>query len=67
VTRIVWLAGEYGRYGYRRSTATWKASFVVLRDELLAREAFDTLLDAKVLIEHWRQHYNTNRPHSALG
>ena len=38
-----------------------------LRDELLAREAFDTLLEAKVLIERWRQHYNTVRPHSSLG
>ena len=38
-----------------------------LRDELLEREAFDTLLKAKVLIERWRQHYNTIRPHSALG
>ena len=38
-----------------------------LRDELLDREAFDTLLEAKVLIERWRQHYNTVRHHSALG
>ena len=45
----------------------WRASFDMLRDELLAREAFDTLLEAKVLIERWRQHYNTIRPHSALG
>jgi transposase InsO family protein len=45
----------------------WRASFVLLRDELLAREAFDTLLKAKVLIERWRQHYSTVRPHSALG
>jgi hypothetical protein len=29
------------------------------RDELLEREAFDTLLNAKVLIERWRQHSNT--------
>ena len=36
-----------------------------LRDELLEREAFDTLLEAKVLIERWRQNYNTIRPHSA--
>jgi len=47
--------------------APWRASFVLLRDELLAREAFDTLLEAKVLIERWMQHYNTVRPHSALG
>ena len=38
-----------------------------LRDELLAREEFDTLLEAKVLVERWRRHYNTIRPHSALG
>lgn len=38
-----------------------------LRDELLDRELFDTLLEAKVLIERWRRHYNTVRPHSSLG
>ena len=38
-----------------------------LRDELLAREQFDTLLEAKVLIERWRREYNTHRPHSSLG
>jgi transposase InsO family protein len=38
-----------------------------LRDELLDREAFDTVLEAKVLVEQWRQAYNTVRPHSALG
>lgn len=38
-----------------------------LRDELLAREVFDTLLEAKVLVGRWRRHYNRVRPHSALG
>ncbi len=38
-----------------------------LRDELLAREQFDTLLEAKVLIERWRRHDNAVRPHSSLG
>jgi putative transposase len=38
-----------------------------LRDELLNREVFDTLLEAKVLIERWRRAYNTVRPHSSLG
>jgi putative transposase len=37
-----------------------------LRDELLNREVFTTLMEAKVLIEKWRQEYNTVRPHSAL-
>ena len=38
-----------------------------LRDELLNGEIFYTLKEAKVLIDNWRQHYNTVRPHSALG
>jgi len=38
-----------------------------LRDELLNGEIFYTLEEAKVLIEQWRRHYNTVRPHSALG
>jgi len=38
-----------------------------LRDELLNREIFYTLKEARILIEQWRQHYNGVRPHSALG
>jgi len=38
-----------------------------LRDELLNGEIFYTMKEAKVLIESWRVHYNTVRPHSALG
>jgi putative transposase len=38
-----------------------------MRDELLAREIFYSLKEAQVLIEMWRRHYNTARPHSALG
>jgi len=38
-----------------------------LRDELLNREVFTTLEEAKVLIEQWRKEYNQIRPHSALG
>jgi transposase InsO family protein len=37
------------------------------RDELLNREIFTTLLEAKVLIEAWRNEYNEIRPHSSLG
>lgn len=37
-----------------------------LRDELLNREIFYTLKEAKILIEIWRQEYNTVRPHSSL-
>ena len=38
-----------------------------LRDELLNGEIFYTLREAKIVIEQWRRHYNTKRPHSALG
>jgi len=38
-----------------------------LGDELLNGEIFYTLKEAQVVIEHWRCHYNTIRPHSALG
>ena len=38
-----------------------------LIDELLNREVFFTLWEAKVLVERWRKEYNQVRPHSALG
>jgi len=38
-----------------------------LRDELLAREIFYTLMEAQVLVARWRQEYNQVRPHSSLG
>ena len=38
-----------------------------LRDELLNLWQFDSLLEAQVIIEDWRNDYNHNRPHSALG
>ena len=37
------------------------------RDELLNGEVFNTLAEAKVLIEQWRQEYNHIRPYSSLG
>ncbi len=36
------------------------------RDELLDREVFTTLEEAKVLVADYRRHYNTERPHSSL-
>ncbi|AXN50447.1 transposase (plasmid) [Mycobacterium marinum] len=38
-----------------------------LRDELLNAWRFDSLLEARVIIEDWRCDYNANRPHSAHG
>lgn len=38
-----------------------------LQDELLKRELFVTLKEAKILVERWRYEYNNVRPHSSLG
>ena len=56
---IIRLASQYGRYNESFNSK--------LRDEILNTEIFYTLKEAKVLIERWRHHYNTIRPHSSLG
>jgi putative transposase len=38
-----------------------------MRYQLLDGEIFFTLLEAKIVIERWRRHYNEVRPHSSLG
>jgi putative transposase len=38
-----------------------------LRDALLDGEIFHSLREAEVVIESWRRHYNTVRPHASLG
>ena len=67
-----WLARIEVKTLYIEPGSPWENGYIEsfngkLRDELLAREVFDTLLEAKVLIERWRQAYNTIRPHSSLG
>ena len=53
--------GRRGRNGYIESFNG------KLRDELLDREVFYTLLEVRVLTEQYRQTYNRVRPHSSLG
>ena len=67
-----WLARGGVKTLFIEPGSPWENGYVEsfngkLRDELLAREQFDTLLEAKVLIERWRRHYNTVRTHSSLG
>ena len=38
-----------------------------LRDELLNREIFTSLIEAKVLTAEWKKEYNQIRPHGSLG
>jgi len=56
---------------YIKPGAPWQNGFVEsfnsrLRDELLDRELFTTVLEARVLCEQYRRFYNEGRPHSAL-
>lgn len=57
---------------WQRGAHPWENGYVEsfngkLRDELLNLDIFDTLLEAQVLVERWRRHYNVVRPHSSLG
>jgi len=67
-----WLACVAVKTLFIEPGSPWENGYIEsfngkLRDELLNREVFDTLLEAKVLIERWRRTYNTVRPHSSLG
>ena len=67
-----WLAAMEVKTLFIEPGSPWENGYVEsfngkLRDELLNGEIFYTLQEAKVLIERWRAHYNTVRPHSALG
>ena len=67
-----WLARLQVQTLYIEPGSPWENGYIEsfngkLRDELLDGEIFYTLQEAKVLIERWRQEYNTIRPHSALG
>jgi transposase InsO family protein len=67
-----WLGRVGVKTLYIEPGSPWENGYVEsfngkLRDELLNVEIFDTLLEAQVLVERWRIHYNTVRPHSALG
>jgi putative transposase len=67
-----WLGRLGVRTQYIEPGSPWENGYIEsfngkLRDELLNREVFDTLLEAKVLVERWRREYNQIRPHSSLG
>ena len=67
-----WLGGVGARTLYIEPGSPWENGYVEsfngkLRDELLNREAFYTLLEVQVLTEQYRQTYNRISPHSFLG
>jgi len=67
-----WLASLGVRALFIEPGSPWENGYIEsfngkMRDELLDREIFSTLTEAKVLIEQWRRQYNQVRPHSSLG
>jgi putative transposase len=67
-----WIAAVGSKTAYIEPGSPWENGYCEsfnarFRDELLNGEIFYTLKEAQIITEQWRKHYNTVRPHSALG
>jgi transposase InsO family protein len=67
-----WITAVGARTAYIAPGSPWENGYVEsfnarLRDELLDGELFYSLREAQIIIESWRIHYNTKRPHASLG
>ena len=67
-----WIATVGAKTAYIAPGSPWENGFIEsfnarLRDELLDGELFYSLKEARIVIESWRRHYNTVRPHESLG
>jgi putative transposase len=67
-----WIQAVGAKTAYIEPGSPWENGYIEsfnarFRDELLNREIFYSLKEAQIVIEGWRKHYNTKRPHSALG
>ena len=67
-----WIAAVGAKAAYIEPGSPWENGYIEsfnarLRDELLNGEIFYSLKEAQIIIESWRRHYNTIRPHASLG
>ena len=67
-----WIAAVGAKTAYIEPGSPWENGYCEsfngrFRDELLNGEIFYSLREAQIIIKEWRKHYNTKRPHSALG
>ena len=67
-----WISAVGAKTAYITPGSPWENGYCEsfnarFRDELLNGEIFYSLKEAQIIIEQWRKHYNTKRPHSALG
>ena len=66
-----WITAVGAKTAYITPGSPWENGYVEsfnarLRDELLDGEIFYTLREAQIVIESWRRHFNTIRPHESL-
>ena len=66
-----WIAVAGAKTAYIERGSPWENGYIEsfnarLRDELLDGEIFYSLREARIVIESWRRHYNTIRPHAHL-
>jgi len=67
-----WIKAVGARTAYMQPGSLWEHGYcesfnAPFRGELLNGEVFYSLREAQILVEQWRKHHNTKRPHSALG
>ena len=67
-----WIAAVGAKTAYIEPGSPWENGYCKsfngrFRDESLNGVGFYSLREAQIIIEEWRKHHNTNRPHSALG
>ncbi|MCH2250721.1 MAG: IS3 family transposase [Cognatishimia sp.] len=67
-----WIAAVGAKTAYIEPGSPWENGYCEsfngrMRDELLNGAILYSLREAQIIIEEWRKHYNTKRPHSALG
>jgi len=67
-----WLKEKHVETLYIEPGSPWENGYIEsfngkLRDEILNRELFYSVKEAKVIVEDWRLEYNNHRPHSSLG
>ena len=67
-----WIGAVGVKIAFIEPGSPWENGYIEsfnarFRDELLNREIFYSLREAQIIIEGWGKHYNTVRPHSALG
>ena len=65
-----WITAVGAKTAYITPGSPWENGYIEsfnarLRDELL--DIFYTLREAQIVIESWRRHFNTIRPHESLG